>query len=342
MKLVWVNNLESANFDINWNDGDSATREVRENTPSGTNIGNPVSAIGDAPPLTYSLTDTDAGSFEIDRTTGQLKTKDPLDYETKNRYRFNVSVTDQRLLTFSISVIVNVLDIDETQPKPEKVIDQRPSRCLSLGWKPTLPKTHKHINPVKIPEVMIHALEFKSEFINNERRRYYTCSAIEIRTGGTTILNLDGWKLFYYSNYHSQTSKGISFTQKNSQITDQMLIFNPEQKLVFEILSDSNLSLPNFKFELKNKDGISIDEVYSCYQLVQNQQNPEEQDLTIKRFIFDNDKVGRTNENIEDFEWDRQVFSEWLVLDSGGNAPSLPYKQLTTSWGALKLQKTDL
>ena len=67
---------------------------VPENTPPGVNIGNPVSASDDdddgednndiefGDTLTYSLSGTDAASFDIDASTGQLITKAPLDFET--------------------------------------------------------------------------------------------------------------------------------------------------------------------------------------------------------------------------------------------------------------------
>ena len=44
--------------------------------------------------LTYSLGVTDAGSFDIDASSGQLRTKAGLDYEVKNTYQISVSVRD--------------------------------------------------------------------------------------------------------------------------------------------------------------------------------------------------------------------------------------------------------
>ena len=44
--------------------------------------------------MTYTLGGVDAASFAIDETTGQLKTWDPLDYETKDSYSVTVSVSD--------------------------------------------------------------------------------------------------------------------------------------------------------------------------------------------------------------------------------------------------------
>ena len=74
----------------------SATETVAENTAADTNIGNAYTATdpeGDTP-LTYSLSGPDAASFAIDTTSGQLKTKVGLDYETKISYTVDVQVTD--------------------------------------------------------------------------------------------------------------------------------------------------------------------------------------------------------------------------------------------------------
>ena len=93
---------------------DSTTRSIRENTSAGTNIGEAVTATdtdsGDT--LTYTLSGTDAASFDINHTTGQLKTKAALDYETKNSYSVVVTVSDGTL-TATIRVTIIIIDVDE-------------------------------------------------------------------------------------------------------------------------------------------------------------------------------------------------------------------------------------
>ena len=60
-----------------------AAREVAENTAAGSAIGDPVIAEDeDRDVLTYTLSGTDASSFDIDWATGQLMTKAALDEET--------------------------------------------------------------------------------------------------------------------------------------------------------------------------------------------------------------------------------------------------------------------
>ena len=94
-------------------EGSSTERSIPENTPAGSNIGSPVSATDeDEDILTYSLDGTDASSFGIVSTTGQLKTSAPLDYEQKNAYAVTVIVSDGTL-TDTISVAINVTDVAE-------------------------------------------------------------------------------------------------------------------------------------------------------------------------------------------------------------------------------------
>ena len=76
-------------------EGAAATRGVVENTAAGVDIGAPVAATDDdGDPLQYSLDAASAESFDIDASSGQLRTKAGLDYETRDSYRVTVSVRD--------------------------------------------------------------------------------------------------------------------------------------------------------------------------------------------------------------------------------------------------------
>ena len=95
-------------------DGTSTTRSVAENTAANTNIGSAVSATdADNDTLTYTLGGTDAASFSIVSTSGQLQTSAALDYETKSSYTVTVSVSDGKGGTDSITVTINVTDVSE-------------------------------------------------------------------------------------------------------------------------------------------------------------------------------------------------------------------------------------
>ena len=66
-----------------------------ENTAAGENIDVPITATDpeDGDTVTYSLDTGDGATFEID-ANGQIKTKDPLDKETKDTYTVTVTASD--------------------------------------------------------------------------------------------------------------------------------------------------------------------------------------------------------------------------------------------------------
>ena len=87
-------------------------RSVLENTPSGRNIGAPVAARDQGDVLTYSI--DSATTFDIDRTTGQLKTKAALDFEGETTtYTVTVTATDPSGLEDMAVVTITVTDVDE-------------------------------------------------------------------------------------------------------------------------------------------------------------------------------------------------------------------------------------
>ena len=98
-------------------EGEDTTRSVKENTTEGQNIGTPVEAT-DADTndtLTYTLGGTDADSFGIDSTNGQLRTESAvLNYETETSYSVTITASDGKK-SDSIDVTINVTDVDENR-----------------------------------------------------------------------------------------------------------------------------------------------------------------------------------------------------------------------------------
>ena len=103
---------------------EATTREVAENTAAGMNIGAPVMATdADDDTLTYTLGGSDMASFDIDAATGQLMTKDMLDYEmprgeamsetNTNDYMVTVTATDPDSASASIMVTIRVTDVED-------------------------------------------------------------------------------------------------------------------------------------------------------------------------------------------------------------------------------------
>ena len=146
--------------------GGTATRSIAENTPAGVNIGTPVSAtdIDSDDVLIYSLEGPDADAFTIVGITGQLKTRAPLDYETKNTYTVTVIVTDG-ILTASIVVTITIIDVDESAP-------------------PALIE-----NEVTISEIMYGA----DDFLNSKPQW------IELHNASTETISLRGWKVLIHN-----------------------------------------------------------------------------------------------------------------------------------------------
>ena len=82
-----------------FSEGARAPLEAWLRTPAGANVGSPVVATdrdqGDT--LTYTLSGADAASFDIVSTSGQIRTRCDLDYETKASYVVTVTATDRSL-----------------------------------------------------------------------------------------------------------------------------------------------------------------------------------------------------------------------------------------------------
>ena len=113
---------------------DTATREVAENSPAGTDVGAAVTAT-DVDPLTYTLGGTDAGSFQIVSTSGQIRTRAGRTYnhEAKNTYAVTVTADDHKEGTDTIAVTITVTDEDEQPARPA-----RPRVSAAAGDPPSL------------------------------------------------------------------------------------------------------------------------------------------------------------------------------------------------------------
>ena len=99
-------------------DGTDTTRTIAENSHAGLNIGTAVAATdADDDTLTYSLDGTDASSFDIDNSTGQLQTNAALDFETQSSYSVIVSVSDGNGGSASIDVTITVTDALDSIPQ---------------------------------------------------------------------------------------------------------------------------------------------------------------------------------------------------------------------------------
>ena len=92
----------------------TTVRSIPETLPAPSPVGAPVVAAGsDNGTLTYSLSGADAALFDVVRASGQLETREPLDYEAQSNYTVIVRATDLRGLFDTISVNIDVSNVDE-------------------------------------------------------------------------------------------------------------------------------------------------------------------------------------------------------------------------------------
>ena len=99
----------------------AVSRSVAENTAAGENVGAAVTATdadtGDT--LTYTLGGTDAASFDIVSTSGQIQTKTGVtyDHEAKASYAVTVTASDGTA-TADATVTISVTDVNEPPTAP--------------------------------------------------------------------------------------------------------------------------------------------------------------------------------------------------------------------------------
>ena len=116
----------------------SPTRSFDENTLAGRNIGGPVEATGESV-LEYSLEGTDAASFDIVATSGQIRTTTGVTYDYEdtisNTYTVTVKATDQNANSATITVNISLTDVDEPPERPAApVVSTASDTSLSVSW----------------------------------------------------------------------------------------------------------------------------------------------------------------------------------------------------------------
>ena len=123
-------------------DSATYTREVDENTGADQNVGSPVTASDtQSDALTYTLGGTDAASFEIVSTNGQIQTKADVtyDHEAKSTYTVTMTASDGNGGTATATVTITINDLDEPPLAPGQPIVvpvPRTYRQISVRWFP--------------------------------------------------------------------------------------------------------------------------------------------------------------------------------------------------------------
>ena len=95
-EAVTANRVFGENQRPTFPSAEDGRRSVAENTRPGVNIGEPVAAVDpEGATLVYSLNGGDAAAFRVVAGTGQIRTSEALDFETKSSYSFMIEVHDR-------------------------------------------------------------------------------------------------------------------------------------------------------------------------------------------------------------------------------------------------------
>ena len=200
-------------------EGTNTTRTIAENTATGVNIGTAIAATdADNDSLTYTLSGTDAAAFNIDSTTGQLKTRAALDYETKSTYTVTITVSDGNL-TDTITVTINVTDVAET-PANTGVCEV--GDILAPGESCTYPSTdaefavHNNGNGQFLFFSSGNSLNIKNTVINGQS---YTLVADKLASGSWKIEEIADSAAPATTNTAPTFTEGVSTTRTIAENT---------------------------------------------------------------------------------------------------------------------------
>ena len=116
----------------------NAVRRVAENTAANRNVGSPVSATdNESDTITYTLEGPESSAFSIDASSGQVRTKDALDFETKSSYAFQVRAEDDRSASNTASVrvdVTNVTELPAVPAAPSVTATFRSNTSIDVSW----------------------------------------------------------------------------------------------------------------------------------------------------------------------------------------------------------------
>ena len=120
----------------------TTTRSVAENSLANTDVGNPVTATDiDNDQLTYTLEGTDASSFSIVSTSGQIRTRSGVtyDYETTPSYTVIVKADDSNGGTATVTVTIDLTnDVNEpplAPAAPRVTATPNTTDSLTVSWR---------------------------------------------------------------------------------------------------------------------------------------------------------------------------------------------------------------
>ena len=175
------------------------TFTVAENTASGQNVGDAVTATdADNHTLTYSLLGSESDPFAINGSTGQIRTDDPLDFETTQSYTFQVQADDGHGGTDTVSVTINLIDITEPPLKPNP-----PSVSSVAGSTTSLLVTWTAPENTGRPDIANYDLQYREGTSGN-----WTDGPQNITGTSATITNLTAAPTAYQVQVRATNNEG--------------------------------------------------------------------------------------------------------------------------------------
>ncbi|MDD9974869.1 MAG: hypothetical protein OXU27_12730 [Candidatus Poribacteria bacterium] len=314
--------------DVLYFPSDATTRSISKGAAADTNIGDPVSATHWRTDvrLTYSLEGTDAALFRIDASTGQLKTKAGVNYNTKNTYSVTVKVKEENGGVVRSSDTISITINPPKQPKRRIIIQACP-----IGW------VRSDRFGGRTQRVLLYAVKLKMDLQN--RISIYQPDYVAIYVHPDEALeNLDGWKLQVAIpyNYH----RDYLLTAENAVVVDANIegveggfafIENPEEDPFPMVgMGFTGALVPGFDYRLYDERGRKVDFGIACYkqagifQALRDMEDPK-----VLRKVL-----------LESLDWDAATYirSEWTVPAPAPAAPSLVKKTIVGTWADLKKQ----
>ena len=115
---------------------DTQVQHVEENSSTSDIVAKVLALDPKGETLTYTLSGPDALSFNIaDATVGDLRANVALDYETRSSYEIIVTATNPGGLSDSVTLTINVTDVNEPPDKPDPpVVSDETENSLTVSW----------------------------------------------------------------------------------------------------------------------------------------------------------------------------------------------------------------
>jgi len=194
--------INVTDVNLQFSDGDSTTRSIAENTAANTNIGSPVAASNFSSNLDrYEISGTDSSSFEIDTSSGQLKTKASLDYEVKNSYSVTVQVYagEQTSSEDSINVTINVTNSTDTSCPSGYTLSNNDCLLIVFGVGVGEVDAQTSTRAVEISQLVQLLSMDKVLFNELYNASNDTHDWLELRNISDVNVDMTGWKLTVFA-----------------------------------------------------------------------------------------------------------------------------------------------